>query len=441
MLFTSNLINFDSAPSIKPINNPNKIRLVIPCLQAGCLSSVCNWKYFKCEQDIEYGCNRYLYCGCGESSINNCKFRCVSPHHIEGFVPFELKRLVDLLPSTPPEEVNILLLDETGMGKSTFINVFVNYLKFNTLNDAKFGNMDVLILLQFSLSDENYETKTIKIGNNDSNEQLENVSMSATQECRSYIFYAENKLIRLIDTPGIGDTRGIDQDKKNFENILKFCIQELLSHLHRSVKDNIVFCFTNARGTFYHPGDTFLAAIKKDISFTEVDEQNYAEMIILSKPLAEIGQLIQTNIKLIKEQQKEIVNSKQTIEELKDKLYIPQIDLEPEKLGHPRTVCISNSYVEVLRIDQTNEKKIDYIKHCHPHCYLDNVECNMINNAALRECAAINSNGKCENYYLDHFINEEKIKKSADPNYYDDEILKGLKTIKRSYLKQIEVIK
>ena len=48
--------------------------------------------------------------------------------------------------------------------------------------------------------------------------------MSATQGCKSYVFHtAENKvLIRLIDTPGIGDTSEINQDKKNFDNILKY---------------------------------------------------------------------------------------------------------------------------------------------------------------------------------------------------------------------------
>ncbi|CAG8667344.1 17609_t:CDS:1, partial [Cetraspora pellucida] len=114
---------------------------------------------------------------------------------------------------------------------------------------------------------------------------MDSVGESSTQECGAYVFHPdENKAIRLIDTPGIGDTRGIEYDKKNFENILmcvsqydylngicillkpnnarlniifRYCIQELLSHLHKSAKDNIVFCFTNTRGTFFRPGDTF----------------------------------------------------------------------------------------------------------------------------------------------------------------------------------------
>ena len=86
------------------------------------------------------------------------------------------------------------------------------------------------------------------------------------------------KTIRLIDTPGIGDCRGADQDALNFSAILryianipeihgicillkpnnsrmnivfKYCINELLTHLHVSAAQNIAFCFTNARSTFY----------------------------------------------------------------------------------------------------------------------------------------------------------------------------------------------
>src|SRR5687768_6623261 len=109
------------------------------------------------------------------------------------------------------KEINILLLGETGVGKSTFINAFVNYLKFETLDEAKSGDMEVLITSKFTITDENYKTRTIKVGIDDTNEQIGNVGVSSTQGCRSYVFHvAEDKIIRLIDTPGIGDTRGID---------------------------------------------------------------------------------------------------------------------------------------------------------------------------------------------------------------------------------------
>ena len=90
-------------------------------------------------------------------------------------------------------------------------------------------------------------------------------------------------MIQLIDTPGIGDVRGVDKDKENFENILShltyydnihaicillksndsritssfsFCLSELLVHLHNSSAQNIIFCFTHARETFYQAGNT-----------------------------------------------------------------------------------------------------------------------------------------------------------------------------------------
>ncbi|CAG8568245.1 5149_t:CDS:1, partial [Dentiscutata heterogama] len=192
------------------------------------------------------------------------------------------------------KEVNILLLGETGVGKSTFINALYNYLRFDTLDDALHGNMEILIPSKFTVTDENYDLRTVKLGD-DSNENLENVGMSATQTCREYQFNLGDVIVRFIDSPGIGDTRGVDKDKENLENILKFisnyeylngicillkpnnarltilfkfCIQELLSHLHKSAKDNIVFCFTNCRGTLYRPGDT-LPALKEQLHSLE----------------------------------------------------------------------------------------------------------------------------------------------------------------------------
>ncbi|CAG8672274.1 1645_t:CDS:2, partial [Cetraspora pellucida] len=523
-------------------------------------------------------------------------------------------------------QLNILLLGETGVGKSTFINAFANYMKFKNLDEAMHGKMDTLIPSMFSITDEYCDLRNITVGQEDENEFITNRGMSSTQGCKSYKFRVDNNTeVRFIDTPGIGDTRGLHTDEKNFEKILKyisqfdqlngicillkpnnarltimfrFCIQELLSHLHKDARDNIVFCFTNCRGTFYRPGDTlpalkkqllnlksktdvelktdqntlycfdnesfrFLAAFKQSILFEEADKEIYsgswkrsvdesnrlirffksckphdikdtislnnARQIVmdLSKPLAEICQNIQVNIALAEEKKDEIKKSDLTIADLKGKLHLPQIDLKPVQLNYPRTVCTSSSCVKTLTVGKTKMKKVDYITHCHKRCYLQGVECNIINNSDLLGCSAMGGKNICqicgclwnkhmhityeneqisvdkvdENIkilidqkqsdqtikaayikdlekrinqlkeekktinkiivkfalflrqnaiaafndayvdYLDHYINEEKIKKGANPMTYNNKVLKELETSRREYVEKMETIK
>ncbi|KAK4872829.1 hypothetical protein RN001_014858 [Aquatica leii] len=191
--------------------------------------------------------------------------------------------------SKEKKDINILLLGETGVGKSTFINAFLNYVSFSSLSEAKNENLHVVIPSQFSITDDSYEERVITIGN-DHNESME-IGASATQGCRSYVYPIQGTgfRIRFIDTPGIGDTRGIDQDNVNFENVLsfigelkylnaicillkpnnsrltvmfEFCIKQLLSRLEKSASENLIFVFTNTRGTSYRPGET-LVSLKK----------------------------------------------------------------------------------------------------------------------------------------------------------------------------------
>lgn len=46
-------------------------------------------------------------------------------------------------------------------------------------------------------------------------------------------------------------------NEQRLDLMFKFCVQELLTHLHRDAARNIAFGFTNTRGTNYLPGDTF----------------------------------------------------------------------------------------------------------------------------------------------------------------------------------------
>lgn len=231
-----------------------------------------------------------------------------------------------------------MILGETGVGKSTFINGFVNYLTFDTLTEAQnHPDLTSLIGSSFDIIDPiTMEEKkvTVKAGQA-TNENLTE-GQSATQLTQVYRFQVGDYTLRIIDTPGVGDTRGIEKDTENFQNIIntisnldylhgilillkpnnsrihvmfRFCIEELLTHLHRSAVANIVFGFTNCRGTFYAPGDTmkslkkhldsnkfvkipltretiycfdsesfrFLAALKNDVTFDEATTAAFSE--------------------------------------------------------------------------------------------------------------------------------------------------------------------
>ena len=169
----------------------------------------------------------------------------------------------------------------TGVGKSTWINAFANYFKYPTLEEAKASPKVCLIPTSFQLTDKNFETYQICTGK-DKNEKHES-GQSATRYPKTYVFRSEDFTLNLIDTPGIGDTDGVDQDEKNFQYILdhianveelhgicillksnearltamfEYCITKLLTYLHKDACKNIVFCFTHCRSTNYLPGDT-----------------------------------------------------------------------------------------------------------------------------------------------------------------------------------------
>ena len=394
-------------------------------------------------------------------------------------------------------EINLLILGETGVGKSTFINGFVNYLTFDTLDQAE-AQPELLSLIasSFTIVDDNYQESKVETGKAD-NENFA-VGQSATQMSQVYRFEVAGIAVRIIDTPGIGDVRGVEQDKQNFQNILqtisnldvlhgilillkpnnarldvmfRFCINELLMHLHRSAVQNIIFGFTNSRGTFYKPGDTmpalrellrknpsvqvplgretifcfdsesfrFLAAVKKGVQFDDSTRVSFREswdysvkethrlmekiisvephlihdtttlnnarnlIVKLTKPLAELTRLIDYNIKISQDKINELLTTQKHGKDLDDSLMVKKIDLEPRQLGYPRTVCTNAACVEVR--DWEGIKKIDYITHCHEHCYLSGVQVDTLNTPLLINCYAMQGGQtctQCQHGYQEH---------------------------------------
>lgn len=153
---------------------------------------------------------------------------------------------------------------------------------FETLDSAEASSkLMSLIESSFIITDDEMQEITVKTGKG--NNENHTIGQSATQSSQVYRFEVGDVVIRIIDTPGIGDVRGIQKDSENLQGILqtiskfteihgilillkpndsrltvmfRFCINELLSHLHRSAANNIIFGFTHTRGTSYRPGDT-----------------------------------------------------------------------------------------------------------------------------------------------------------------------------------------
>ena len=84
----------------------------------------------------------------------------------------------------------------------------------------KRNNFDVKYF-RFIFTNEEGKGIEIKVGSDEENEVLAD-GQSATQFPREYVIETDTAKFHLIDTPGIGDSRGTEQDKENFDNILAF---------------------------------------------------------------------------------------------------------------------------------------------------------------------------------------------------------------------------
>lgn len=214
--------------------------------------------------------------------MNTFSYKCNFSQHGDDFLAFESRAAKQHDGNTKPiRELNILLLAECGVGKSTWINGFANCISYSTLSEAEASDSVCLIPTKFTMLNDNYEKVEIKTGTVKNEDQQ--VGQSSTQMPQSYVFQSSKYHIRIIDTPCMCDTLDCDQNQTNIQKIIthltnvddidgicvllkpnnarltvmfSFCIRELLTHLHRDACRNIVFCFINARSTFYKPGDT-----------------------------------------------------------------------------------------------------------------------------------------------------------------------------------------
>ena len=185
-------------------------------------------------------------------------------------------------------DIKLLLLGETGSGKSTWINGLANCVSFQTLNEAEKAHGSFPIRATFRvINPETYKEQLIatdkSVGQDD-----DAAGESVTQEPRTYSFKHGEKTINVIDTPGLSDTTDAssdthETDKQHVDNILHFigrfdklhaicillkpnqsritkgfayCITEILHNLHESASNNVIFIISNAKSTDFTPGYT-----------------------------------------------------------------------------------------------------------------------------------------------------------------------------------------
>ncbi|KAN0025588.1 hypothetical protein ACTFIU_002027 [Dictyostelium citrinum] len=187
-------------------------------------------------------------------------------------------------------DINILLIGPSGSGKSLLINSIITYMKYDSLEEALVESTNEslsTIPTIVSMSDSDGSQFNIKIGTIEDSEEEERIKQckSVTKKTKKYRIkntsIEGSKTLCFIDTPGILDSEGIRKDEENFHHILseisklkqlhavciimkpnenranqvfKFCINELLCHLHLSAKDNIFFCLSSTRSTHYRSG-------------------------------------------------------------------------------------------------------------------------------------------------------------------------------------------
>uniref|UniRef100_A0A914XX69 AIG1-type G domain-containing protein n=1 Tax=Panagrolaimus superbus TaxID=310955 RepID=A0A914XX69_9BILA len=163
------------------------------------------------------------------------------------------------------------------------VNSIYNYLKYDFEEVSKAESVDCMLPCQFQLQTPDFKKIVFKAGPEDKNENFNDNGESVTQHPKVYSFKTEQYHCQVIDTPGLGDTRGAKQDEHNLNlirnaiieikelhsicfvmpsNISKLTsnfevhMRDLLSLFPKTALKNVFFFFTYANSTFFNIGDT-----------------------------------------------------------------------------------------------------------------------------------------------------------------------------------------
>ncbi|KAI7761026.1 hypothetical protein LZL87_011431 [Fusarium oxysporum] len=256
------------------------VKIPCPCSAGQALQCICP----KCKNTVFFVADgNYLHCTCGGYKLADAVFKCFDQDHGNDYLKYQDTEVLASLLHDLNEcnQYNILILGPLDIDKSTFINSLINYLLFESLQDALEApcfHWAVPSSFNFpAMVNQKWEKIEVQIGQ--SHSHLDKFPVDGSSSPQTYMAHVLNihgVTIRLIDTPGFGDARGPENDKehmKHFNRIFKsidtistililstpntyrltpyfdYYMTALLSLLHKETKPNIAFGFVDARLT------------------------------------------------------------------------------------------------------------------------------------------------------------------------------------------------
>lgn len=375
----------------------------------------------------------------------------------------------------------MLLIGETGSGKTSFVNLLCNCGKVQALG----GDFDFDKLEQFrhfnDMSLENAE---------------EHKMVSKTSGAKMYNVQLSQLKVGLIDTPGFGDSRGMSQDKANVEKIittleaeefincvclivngrqarmsvqLKYVMSEITAILPKEILNNIIVVFSNTSD----PLDLNFDPKELDVFFGRSVTEN---IFFIENPYCRFEKAKQKQDKLPRDTiAKSLLKSFEDTAKVLDEMYTAMRDLKPVHTHRFITLYKKKEEIEesVLRIltsydnQKRLEKSLKEVKeevnaafltknlnkdfkcvrtievvdvvsterhntlcgakecysNCHAPCYLDK----SYDKEVFRHCASHGGNDHCKicgHHYTKHYHNEVQFVKKKEEKDFIDEKLK-----------------
>ena len=194
----------------------------------------------------------------------------------------------------------MLLIGETGSGKTSFLNLLCNYVKVKQLASNEF-NLEIL---------QNFHDVGLEHAQS---KQME----SKTSGTVLYNIELNGLKIGVIDTPGFGDSRGMDEDKQHTQRIiaalkevehvnciclvingriarmtasLRYVLAEITAILPKNILNNVVVVFTNT---------TNVLNLNFDIeSLTEYFGKEIEECFFIENPYCQFEKAVQKQNKV-----------------------------------------------------------------------------------------------------------------------------------------------